>query len=76
MPFSRKDRVSANRSQQQLEDDALELHEKGYSDAAIGDLQGVSGPTAKDRIKSAKIRRAEGRSQSKNQKVVSFPKEA
>mgnify|MGYP001623158164 CR=1 FL=1 len=76
MAFSRKDRVSANRSQQQIEDDALELHEKEYSDAAIGDLQGVSGSTAKDRIKSAKIRHAEEKAQSKNQKVVPFQKEA
>lgn len=72
MAFRRKDRVSTKRSRQELEDDALDLHMKGYSYEGIGQLQGVSGPTAKDRIKSAQIRRAEGASHSNSKKVVDF----
>lgn len=72
MAFSRKDRVSTKRSQHEIEDDALDLHRKGYSYNAIGQLQGVSGPTAKDRIKSAKIREGEEASRSNSKKVVNF----
>lgn len=72
MSSRRKEQVSAKRSRTQQEDDALELHEKGYSYKAIGDLQGISGPTAKDRVQSAKIRSLE--SEQRQSKIIPFDK--
>lgn len=59
MGYSRNARINATRSREEQEDDALDLHEKGYPYEAIGDVLGVSGQTAKSYIKDAKIRRLE-----------------
>lgn len=59
MGYSRNARINAVRSREEQEDDALDLREKGYSYAAIGDALGISGQAAKGYIKDAKIRRLE-----------------
>ena len=76
MAKSRKERTADVRTRQEREDDALELHQKGYPYSGIADLLGVSAPTAKSFVKDAQIRKlkAEKSSQRKEEKILPFKK--